>query len=337
MKKEQILVVDHIQQRREHLVQLLEELEMTVVQAGSCEDCLQILQRESFQLILSETELPIKSGLFLLKEAKQLQPEIEVILLTHNVSSFTLLQALRHGAYDFILRPIDSNEILLKSLERVLDHIAQREERNRLLQLLEEQNRTAQQALHRMKSLNNTICLMAQSEKVDEILKTMLDAAVKEVNSTNGFIALHNRTEDCCALKIWQNIPADVGARYAKQVPVGLIDAIARREKPVMVSGSLPQRLAGILLKEELQNLVRLPGLLSVPLRLKNRNAGIMLLSGHPQGSPFAEHDLLYLTQLATHAQLQLEKVGQLHLLRRKAETLENVPKVNTNVTRLRS
>jgi hypothetical protein len=52
-------------------------------------------------------------------------------------------------------------------------------------------------------------------------------------------------------------------------------------------------------------------------LQINNRIAGLMLLSGHPPKTPFAEHDLLYLSQLATHSQLLLEKVGQLHLLKR--------------------
>mgnify|MGYP002642155802 CR=1 FL=1 len=71
---EPILIVDHIEDRREHLVSLLKEQNMSVVQAASCEECLELLSSQSFPVILTETDLPRKSGLYLLKEAKAIQP-----------------------------------------------------------------------------------------------------------------------------------------------------------------------------------------------------------------------------------------------------------------------
>jgi FixJ family two-component response regulator len=318
MTNEQILVVDHLDDRREHLVQLLESQGRRVVRARSCEECLGLLDKESFAVILSETELPKKSGLFLLKEAKARSTNTEVILLTHNASSFTLLQALRQGAYDFILRPIDSGDILSNTVGRALEHIRQRKERENLLKALKIKNQALDHALHRMKSLNENICRMAQSDQVEEIFTIMLEAAVQEVKAENGLICLLTRAGDKLGLKISQNIPAAISSRFSSGLPAGLIEVIARRSKPVLVPAQLPQGLAVLVDQQEQQGLLKLPGLLSVPLRLNNRIAGVMLLSGHPPRRPFAEHDLLYLIQLATHAQLLLEKIGQLHLLKKK-------------------
>ncbi len=313
---ERILIVDHVEDRREHLVSMLEEHGMTVVQASSCEDCLKLLDQDSFPIILSETDLPRKSGLYLLKEAKAIQPQTEVILLTHNASSFTLLQAIRHGAYDFILRPIDSSEILFNTLCRALAHIQQRSERDNLLLELESKNRSLNQALHRLKSLTENIKRMAEADQVEEIFRIMLDAATTELQAGNGLIALFNRSGEALAIKLSQKVPTELSNRYAKQLPSGLIQVIAQRGKPVLVPDRLSRGLAELTVAEE-NELLKLPGLISVPLHLNNRVAGVMLLSGHPPKTPFTEHDLLYLSQLATHSQLQLEKVGQIHLLRR--------------------
>lgn len=329
MIKERILVVDHVAERREHLVQLLEGQGARVVQSESCEECLELLTRESFPVILSETELPRKSGLFLLKEVKAKAATSEVILLTNNASSFTLLQALRHGAYDFILRPIDSGEILFNTVGRALEHIRQREKLDSLLSELKSKNRSLDHALHRMKSLNNTVRKMAQSDDVEAIFTIMLEAAIGEIGAGNGMICLLNRDGKSLALKISRNIPTEISSRYCKRLPSGLIEVIARRSKPVLIPAQLPQGLSGLLDREEQQDLLCLPGLLSVPLRINNRVAGLMLLSGHPDENPFAEHDLLYLSQLATHAQLLLEKVGQIHLLKRKLTT---APPLNAEV-----
>lgn len=313
---ERILVVDHVEDRREHLVSLLKEQNMSVAQAASCEECLELLQEQTFPVILTETDLPRKSGLYLLKEAKSIQPQSEVILLTHNASSFTLLQAIRHGAYDFILRPIDSSEILFNTLCRALDHIEQRVERDNLLGELENKNRSLNHALHRLKSLTENIHRMAQSDQVEEIFQIMLNAATTELHAGNGMIALFNRDNLSLALKLSQKIPSELCSRYAKKLPGGLIQVIAQRGKPVLVPSRLSRGLTDLMLTEE-EELLILPGLVSVPLQINNRIAGLMLLSGHPPKTPFAEHDLLYLSQLATHSQLLLEKVGQIHLLRR--------------------
>jgi len=313
---EQVLVVDHIEDRREHLVSMLKEQNLSVVQASSCEECLTLLEDKAFPIILTETDLPRKSGLYLLKEAKAIQQQTEVILLTHNASSFTLLQAIRHGAYDFILRPIDSSEILFNTLSRALDHIKQRMERETLLQQLETKNRSMNQALHRLKTLTDNIKRMAQSDQVEEILQIMLEAATEDLHAWNGLIAFFNRDNKTLGLKLSQKIPPKTCSRYAQKVPNGLIEVIAQRGKPVLVPSRLSRGLADLLTPED-DELLNLPGLISVPLYLNNRMAGVMLLSGHPPKTPFAEHDLLYLSQLATHSQLLLEKVGQLHLLRR--------------------
>ncbi|SHI45786.1 GAF domain-containing protein [Malonomonas rubra DSM 5091] len=313
---EPILVVDHVEDRREHLVSMLQEQDLDVTQASSCEDCLNLLRQKSFPVILSETDLPRKSGLFLLKEAKSIQPQTEVILLTHNASSFTLLQAIRHGAYDFILRPIDSSEILFNTLCRALDHIRQRAERDNLLHELESKNRSLNSALHRLKTLTEDIKKMAESDQVEEIFRIMLHAATTELHAGNGLIALFNRDNSSLALKMGEKISAETCGNFSRRLPDGLIQVIAKRSKPVLIPSRLPQGLANLKHNEEDQ-LLKLPGLVSVPLQINNRSAGLMLLSGHPPKLPFAEHDLLYLRQLAVHSQLLLEKAGQIHLLRR--------------------
>ena len=127
MKEKRILVVDNESQRRDNLNRLLRERGMEALEAASCEEALELLEGdERIGLVLTETELPSMSGLFLLRRVKELRPEIEVILITHSASSYNLLQALRGGAFDFIVRPVDGGEILSSALQRAFDHMARR-------------------------------------------------------------------------------------------------------------------------------------------------------------------------------------------------------------------
>lgn len=319
MTDERVLLVDHMDDRREHLVSLLDSQGVTAIQASSCEEGLRILMHEPVNLVLSETELPKKSGLYLLQETKKHYPDVEVILLTHNASSFTLLQALRHGAYDFIVRPIDTGEILFNTLGRAFTHQRQKMEQESLLNELETKNRHLNQALHRMQSLNDAIRHLASGNDIQSIFTEMLRATVEEVGAQSGFVALFDRTGENLGIKVSHGISKALSQVYAKQLPAGLALVVARRAKPVLVSGEIPEGLSSLISPEEREHLIKPPGLLSIPLRIKDRIAGVMVVSGHPGNTPFAEHDLLFMTQLGVHAQLQLEKIGLIHQLQRES------------------
>ena len=325
MAEERVLVVDHKDNRREHLVSLLETQGVTAIQASSCEDGLRILLHEPINLILSETELPRKSGIYLLQETKKHYPDVEVILLTHNASSFNLLQALRHGAYDFIIRPIDTGEILINTLVRAFNHQRLKLEKEQLVHELESKNRLLNQTLHRMQALNDAIRSIASCKDIQSIFTEMLSATVVELGARTGFVALFDRTGDNLGIKVSHGVSKAISHAYAKQVPAGLSLVVARRAKPVLVSDEMPDGLNSLSSAEEREHLITAPGMLSIPLRIKERVAGVMIVSGHPQNTPFAEHDLLFMTQIATHAQLQLEKIGLIHQLQ-KGNTTSVVP-----------
>lgn len=314
MTDERVLIVDHIDERREHLAELIASQGITVLQASSCEDGLQLLVHEHVGIVLSETDLPKKSGLYLLKEAKNSYPDIEVILLTHNASSFTLLQALRLGAYDFIVRPIDTGEILFNTLGRAFTHRQYLQQREDLLQELETKNRKLNQTLHRMQSLTNAIAKIASQNDIQKSFTTMLEVAIKDLSASSGFVALFDKSGESLGVKVSRGIGNVTSQQFARQLPVGLTTAIAHQAKTVLVASDLPEALK-VMLNEHEDKLYSFPGLLSVPLRINDRAAGILMVSGHQENIHFADHDLLYMTQLVQHTELQLEKVGLIHQL----------------------
>jgi len=312
-----VLVVDHVTERRDHLVSLLENQGVLTIQASSCEEAERLLASESVNLVLSETELPQKSGLYLLQETKKHHPDVEVILLTHNASSFNLLQALRQGAYDFIVRPIDTGEILFNTLSRAFNHQRLKVNQKKLLEDLEQKNQQLKQALHRTQSLNNVIRTLASCKDIRSIFTGMLNAAIKQVGARTGFVALFDRSGDTLGIKVSHGVSKAVSHNYSKQLPSGLVLAVARSAKPILVADQMPARLQTLATQEELECLITAPGMLSIPLSIKERVAGVMIVSGHPESVPFTEYDLLFMNQLCAHAQLQLENIGLIHQLQR--------------------
>lgn len=318
MKEKRILVVDNESQRRDNLKRLLREKGIEALEAASCEEALQLLSGDKrIGLVLTETELPSMSGLFLLRRVKEIRPEVEVILITHSASSYNLLQALRSGAFDFIVRPIDSGGILFRSLERVFDHIARRRREAHVVEELKRKNLSLQASLKMQKALNASTKQVAATNDIEELFRVLLTSAMRELQARRGFLALFDRVSGQLGLKVCEGIPSEMCRKYAGGIPVGFTLALAQRGKPVAIPGPLPEKLKKIADPEELENLLTFPGLLAAPLRLKERVVGVIVLSGCQTGHPYGEHELNFLVQLSHHVVLALEKAGIIHQLKR--------------------
>lgn len=314
---EKILLVDHMEPRRLVVKQLLGARAYTVLQASTCEEAIEILAKEPVTLILTETELPSKSGLFLLKTAKETNPELEVILITHNATSYNLLQALRLGAYDFIVRPVDTGEILYSAVERALGHIRLRRQNERLLAALEQNNRYLRSSLKMMKALNESIDRMAITLDIEELLMELLTSAMRVIQAKRGFLALYDKNGTALRLKVGEGIATGVCQRYTHDIPTGLATEIAKRGKPLLVPGEFTEKMLALTGDEERENLYAMPGLVAAPLRRKGRSVGVIILSGCQNRPPLTEHDQHFLIQLSHHATLAMEKAGIIHQLKR--------------------
>ncbi len=317
MKNRRILVVDNEPQRRDGLKLLLRERKTETLEAESCEEALQLLTSERVDLVLSETELPGKSGHHLLRQVKELYPELEVILITHNASSYNLLQALRNGAYDFIVRPIDTGEILFNALERAFNLSNRRRQQANNLADMEKNNRELRLALKMAQALNTSIERMAAVTDIEDLFMELLDSAMRELQAGRGFLALFDRTSGKLGLKVSKGIAPELCRQYSGGLPTGLITILARRGKPVAIPGALPEKLAALAGPDEVEKLLAAPGLLAVPLLLKERVAGIIVISGHQNNQSYGEHEMNFLIQLSRHATLALEKIGIIHQLKR--------------------
>jgi LmbE family N-acetylglucosaminyl deacetylase/CheY-like chemotaxis protein len=91
----------------------------TVEWVPSAEDALGALQREDWDLVISDVNLPRMGGLELAKEAKRVCPLAATLILTASASLDTAVGALRSGADDFLTKPIDAQALMAKVAELV--------------------------------------------------------------------------------------------------------------------------------------------------------------------------------------------------------------------------
>ena len=132
MKKENaILVVDDDQAHRTMLRTLLSRWGYIISEADDGQVAIEKVHEKAFDLILMDIRMLTVSGLEALDRIKTYNPAIPVIIMTAYSSVETAVEALKKGAYDYLTKPLDFDELRL-AMERAMDH-SQLKEENRLL------------------------------------------------------------------------------------------------------------------------------------------------------------------------------------------------------------
>lgn len=122
MKIYKILVVDDDYGSRLMLKKALEQHDYEVITCSNAMDAIELIEQQDFDLMLTDLIMEEVSGLELLEKVSELEKDVAAILLTGHASIETAIQAVRLGASDYLLKPINLEELHLRvkrALERV--------------------------------------------------------------------------------------------------------------------------------------------------------------------------------------------------------------------------
>lgn len=135
-KRTQILIVDDDKAFRVATVALLQDEGYAVTAATDGDEARKLVNERHFDLILSDLVMAGMNGIELLRYIKQGTPDATVMMVTGFGSVQTAVEAMRHGAYDYLTKPCNNDELLIK-VRRALEEREKTEELERLRNLLE--------------------------------------------------------------------------------------------------------------------------------------------------------------------------------------------------------
>ncbi len=123
MRIEKILIVDDEELMRRFLAEALLRNHYEVDTAGSVKEALAYLKKQHFDLLITDMKMPDLSGLELLRRVKELCPQTLVIIMTAYGTIETAVEAMRLGAFNYLLKPFtpDAIETLI---EKAGEHLA---------------------------------------------------------------------------------------------------------------------------------------------------------------------------------------------------------------------
>jgi DNA-binding NtrC family response regulator len=109
-----VLLVDDEKDFVEMFSLRLEEAGEKVTPAFSGQECLQILEKDNIDVVILDIKMPGMDGIETLRELKRRYPLLEVILLTGHGTTETAVEGMKLGAYDYLMKPADFEELTAK-------------------------------------------------------------------------------------------------------------------------------------------------------------------------------------------------------------------------------
>lgn len=116
-----ILVVDDEKSIRQSLNIILSDEGYEVKSAADGEEALNLINDDNFDVIISDIKMPNVDGMELLDRASKISPGTFYIIMTAYASVNTAVEALRHGAFDYLIKPVEFDDLLIR-VKRLLDY-----------------------------------------------------------------------------------------------------------------------------------------------------------------------------------------------------------------------
>lgn len=167
MKDYNILVIDDEAAQRDVLTGYLKKKGYKIFSASSGREGVEIARTHPVDIILSDFKMPDLSGLDVLEQVKKINPEISFVIVTAYGTVENAVKAMRLGAFDYISKPVDLDELDLM-IDRIIEHKNLKSE-NQLL-------KTQLQEKYKISSI------VSQSQKMEEVINVAARVADSKAN-----------------------------------------------------------------------------------------------------------------------------------------------------------
>ena len=171
----QLLIVDDEMIVRESLGNWLKEEGYDVDTADSGLAALENMKSKKYDLVVADVKMPGMDGIQLLEKCKKWDPDLQVLVMTAYASVDTAVQAMKQGAFDYIVKPFDPENVT-QIIKRALK-----------FKLLEKENILLRKELEKKYGIDEIIGKSKKMEEVFDLIRTVADSeAVVMIRGESG-------------------------------------------------------------------------------------------------------------------------------------------------------
>ncbi len=294
-----ILVVDDEESIRELVAEVFSRRGWDIEVAESAEEGVELVAKKKFDVVVSDIMMPGINGLKFLEYIKELSPSTAVILITGYPSIDIAVDAVKSGAFDFIVKPftVDKLELIVKKAVIMSSHV-QKEGRPDRLNVITS-------SAEEISSVHTIDEALEKARDKKEVFKRICELAHTIVDGDKAFVMLYDREQDELLIKTATNYdipPAGMLVSASKEPFKSVIE-----NKCYSYSLVHDDELAPLFDKSHTAGEL----LVVIPVIIKGEVAvliGITLKGGGAR--EFTMQDISLLTHLSSKAALKLENIS---------------------------
>lgn len=280
-----ILVVDDEQVIREILADFLTMEGYWVRTAADGASALVELSKSHYDLVLSDMKMPNMDGIELLESIMKHTPHVVTIIMTGFGTVETAIDAMKRGAYDYILKPFKVEEVV-HTIQRGLEKKRLHAENIRLKEAL---------------SLYKVSEAIAASLSLEQVIRTVLDAAIQEVAADEVVVVLSDNQGGFYERAREQH-PSFVADVSGTEIDIDALLDYFKSDQPLLVQGRSANRyFSAMSARAKVQSLI------VTVLKVRNQIIGFLCALSHSRGKKFDEGQRKLLSIVANRAAAAIE------------------------------
>ncbi|MGE4518977.1 MAG: HD domain-containing phosphohydrolase [Desulfobacteraceae bacterium] len=302
MEKQSILFVDDEESILEIAKEFFEQKNYKVFTAGNGLEAIALLDRERIDCCFTDINMPEMDGLELAEEIRKKDNTLPVVIMTGYPSLENTLQTLKNGVVDFLIKPINLNQMEL-CLKRVLRErelfinnvLLKKEVENK--KRIEQLNVQLSTKVDELTRLNKIMAEFTGGYSSEDVFRKLLDMAVEISGGDASALYIVNDNRDYNNIFL-SSEKGDFLKKYP--VPASLIFETAEGGLPVLVAGNSDEKLIPCEIKS----------LMLTPLKIREKTFAVIATGVFDSGISFGEKELFYISFMCQKAAYAIENLA---------------------------
>lgn len=305
-ESEKILIIDDEARMCESLLELFSGSGYDVTATQSSTEALEKIKNDNYSLIVTDIKMPDISGLEILQAAKEIDPEIVVILMTGYASLESSLKAIKNGAFEYLLKPVEFSQLEI-AVKRGIEIRQANLERKRLLEDLKEANVNLASRLREINAIYQAGISLAHTSDLNDLLQTIIKLAAGVTEAEMASLMLVDESGQHLTIEASLGMDPQLARIVKLQLGASIAGYVAQKGEPLIIKNVEKSKRFKRINKERYSS----ASLLCVPLKVTNRVLGVMNMANKTGGSIFTKHDLKLLTTFASQAAVAIDDTRQ--------------------------
>lgn len=331
MNDERILVVDDSTELRTFIAEdLLPQYGYETLPAANGAEALRLMTEQRIGLVMLDIQMPDMSGMDVLREMKQRQLTIPVILMTAHGSESIAVEAFRMGASDYLVKPFGMN-VVATAIERQLAQVRLQREKDQLARELEQARNDLEQRVKELTVLHGVSKSVTSLLDLDQVLERVVEAAVFVAKAEEGALWLLEQESGELVLRAEKGLDQQRAELRRLRSQDSLVGEVFHALRPIRMTSGVGE--SGMKIKTDY--LAR--ALLSVPLVAKGLPIGVLSVANRAHNRAFTANNEILLQALADYATIAIDNAQAYQAtdqaLNQRLEELTNLYHIARTVT----